>query len=384
MNKFVKVVKGFAWYNLGILEKIFFWKTNKYINKYYTVDAVKSDSTNRTIIYMLDGRAYSGGISDIIRGIISMFMLSKEIGYDFKINFCYPYHLTDYLVPNEHNWIISTDEVSYNLKSSKALWLYSVHNNYGKSREFEVKYQRKLIKNFIRRNSSFTQLHIYTNSDWAQGFEYSRLFKMLFKPSNRLQDVLNKHKSSLGENYVSMTFRFQQLLGDFVASHVKSDKTMRVVGMLKLSDSLRFHDLPEHGIIQLRALLGDFRSKSISTPLNASDSSFLMGRCIEKVIDIRSELGPETRVLITADSVNFLNEIKNLHFVYAITSDDPKVNGGGDIIDLYYLFLKAYVDIFMIAGAQKVFLLSTGGMYKSGFAKNASLISNNSYEEVIW
>jgi hypothetical protein len=379
MRRHINAIKGFIWYNLGLLEIIFYWKTKKFLKKHYTNNNGTSTLNTKTIIYMLDGRAYSGGITDIIRGIVSMYKLSKEIGYDFKINFCYPYELTNYLEPNKYNWRISSDEISYNLYNSVPLWLYSVHNNYGKSREYEVEYQRRILKRFVEKNRSCSQLHIYTNSDWTQSYEYSVLFNELFKPAKRLLDAINFHKSHLANNYVSMTFRFQQLLGDFVKNHTGTDKTMRVIDMLRESDPRRLHEIPEHGIIQLRALLGDFRSKNISVPMSEVDSNNLIDCCISKVIEINSEFSQAQKVLITADSEKFLVRVGQLGFVYAITS-----NNDNDSSDLYNIFLKAYVDMFMISGAKQIYLLTTGPMYKSGFAKNASLISNNPYREVNW
>src|SRR5665647_1412423 len=103
MKKFIIALRGFIFYELGFLEKRFFWKTHKYLTPYYNKNNSLPSTQNKTLIYMLDGRAYSGGISDIIKGIISMFKFSKEIGFDFRINFSYPYNLQEYYEPNLYN-----------------------------------------------------------------------------------------------------------------------------------------------------------------------------------------------------------------------------------------------------------------------------------------
>lgn len=382
MKKYIAKVKGFIWYDLRFLEKIFYWKTNKYLSKYYCKPENSIRSKQKTIIYMLDGKCYSGGITDVIKGIISMFKLSKELGFDFKINFKFPFKLTDYLQPNTYNWTIDSRDISYNPKISSPLWLYSVHNSFGKTHEFEIEFQRKVIKRFLAKNQSASQIHIYSNSDWAQGREYSTFFNELFTPSESLLNVINFHKNQLGDNYVSMTFRFQQLLGDFIEASSGTDQTTKVLDLMKKSGRLNNDAISDYGIMQLRALLGDFRNKNISTPLNETSKIHLVERCINKITEIHSKLPKNTKILITADSDFFLNKVSELDFVYAITKKNLVPNISKDA--LYDTFLKAYVDMLMISYAKKIFLLTTGPMYKSGFAKNASLINNNEYEEINW
>lgn len=238
MRKLTARVKGFILYDLGLLERRFYWKTKKYLKKYYNKHNEKPIIHNKTIVYMLDGRAYSGGITDIIRGIISMYKFSKEIEFNFRINFCFPYRLNEYLEQNQYNWFISKDEISYNSDYSTPLWIYSTHLNYERSREFEMDFQKKILKRFIGRNDTKRQYHIYTNSEWAQGYEYSMLFNELFKPTNLLKKEIDFHKKNLGADYISMTFRFQQLLGDFVENETGIDKTTYILDLFKHSDDL--------------------------------------------------------------------------------------------------------------------------------------------------
>lgn len=381
MKKIIIKFKGLIAYDLGILEKRFFWKTNKYLSKHYNKFNVVQATKNKTLIYMLDGRAYSGGISDIIKGIISMYKFSKEIGFDFRINFCFPYNLHEYLEPNLYNWYISENEITYNSNYSIPLWIYCSHANYGKTREFENEFQRKLLLRFIKKNATKQQFHIYTNSQWSQGYEYSSLFYELFKPTKLLQDVLNYHKEILGSEYISMTFRFQQLLGDFVENESKTYKTAYILDYLQAED-LNEKISPEYGELQLRAILGDFKNKKISEPLNEIDKNKLIARCIKKITEIHTNLFPGVKILVTADSENFLSQVCKLEFVYAISGKDIHLERS--LNERYNIFLKSYIDILMLSGAKKLFLLCTGSMYQSGFAKNASFINNKEYNEIFF
>jgi hypothetical protein len=331
---------------------------------------------------MLDGRVYSGGLTDIIRGILSMYKFSKEISFDFKINFCYPYNLQDYLVPNLYNWHIAEKEISYKSDVSVPLWIYSVHSKYGKSTEFENEFQKKILLNFIKKNTKRQQFHIYTNSQWAEGFEYSGLFNELFKPSKNLQDVLNFHRNTLGEHYVSMTFRFQQLLGDFEKKESTINSNAFNIQLVTLLEDLKSKSNPREAELQLRAILGDFKNKNISVPLSNSDKTALINKCLIQIQKNQSDSFSEMKILVTADSKTFLDEVSKIKFVYVISHG--KIANTDNVNTKFSIFMKAYVDLLMLSGAKELYLLCTESMYRSGFAKNASFINNRVYKEILF
>lgn len=377
MNKHIKTLRGIIFYNLGFLEARFYWKTRKYLKKYYSRREIVPANSQKTLIYMVDGRAYSGGISDILKGVVSMFKFSKEIGFDFRINFCFPFDLRDYLEPNEYDWAVSGEEISYNSEYSVPLWLYL---SMGKSRDFIIEYEKKVLHRFIRKNKEKQQFHIYTNSEWAWTDEYSRLFNELFKPGSALQEVISRQKKKLGNEYISMTFRFQQLLGDFEAQKPSIDRTAKVIDLVKKTLGGGGDVLPDHGELQIRALLGDFKNKKISVALHEEEVNRLIGKCINQVKEIRSSLFPNKNILITADSKSFLSQVRRLSFVNVISIDNIYSKSISD--ELYKIFVKIFVDILVLSEANKLFLLCEDRMYSSAFAKNASYINNREYQEI--
>ena len=380
MNKLIRKLIGFIFYELNFLELRFYYKTKKYLSKYYNNSNVVIVSEKKTLVYMLDGRAYSGGISDIIKGILSMYKFSKEIGFDFRINFCYPYNLNEYLEPNLYDWNISEIEISYNSNCTAYLWLSNSHETYMKSCEYEEVFQRKILNRFIKNNESKKQFHVYTNSEWTKSKEYALLFNELFKPSKKLGNILDLHKKKLGKGYVSMTFRFQQLLGDFASREGSLDKTGIFLKDLNESFELKKINLPHFGEFQLRAILGDYKNKKISVPLNELEKKILVNKCINKIIELQTNFFPETKILITADSQIFLKAASKLSFVCVISSN--KVEEEKAVNKNYKMFLKAFVDVLLLSDAEKLHLLYTKAMYRSGFAKNASFINNKEYEEI--
>ena len=46
------------------------------------------------------------------------------------------------------------------------------------------------------------------------------------------------------------------------------------------------------------------------------------------------------------------------------------------------VYMKSFVDL--LSKAEKIYLLQTGNMYHSGFAKYASMVEETSYEEIIF
>ena len=69
--------------------------SNKFVRSY---KVSKQLVTSKMLIYMADGKMRHGGISDRLRGAVSVYKLCKKMGLVFKINFVHPFELNDYLV----------------------------------------------------------------------------------------------------------------------------------------------------------------------------------------------------------------------------------------------------------------------------------------------
>ena len=78
-------------------------------NKYSLENPQICNNTVPQVISMIDGRYIHGGFTDRIRGILAAYKWAKENGYEYKINWTYPYSLSDYLLPNKVDWQISSE-----------------------------------------------------------------------------------------------------------------------------------------------------------------------------------------------------------------------------------------------------------------------------------
>ena len=67
----------------------------------------------REFVVMVDGKMTHGGLTDRIRNILSVYCFCKEHKIPFRIFYIYPIRLEEFLIPNEYDWRITEDEVSY-------------------------------------------------------------------------------------------------------------------------------------------------------------------------------------------------------------------------------------------------------------------------------
>jgi hypothetical protein len=293
----------------------------------------------RTVVYMAGGKIRSGGLGDRLRGIISLYMFCEENRLDFRIYFTDPFLLSDYLEPNVVNWLVGDDTISYDRKHVKELSLFDMTRPWRWTMEKQLMYHRRVLCREVL-GTRYKQYHVHTNSPIAlcQAKEYFRCFHLLFKPSLRLQQAMEVHLSKLGDNFIAMTFRFQQLLGDFTE--------------------------------------GDFPT------LKKEAAVELIDRNIQKAREIYACHREVTRLLVTSDSQTFLERMRELDYVYTVPGERLHMDHT-DRKD-YELHLKSFLDLMMLSRAKKIYLLCTGKMYHSGFARAASLIGKVEYEEVLF
>jgi hypothetical protein len=83
-------------------------------------------------------------------------------------------------------------------------------------------------------------------------------------------------------------------------------------------------------------------------------------------------------MLITSDSITFLNNVKALPFVYVIPGELAHIafslNKSNEV------YMKSFVDYFLLSNAKKVYLIVDDRMYNSGFPYRAALYNNVPYE----
>lgn len=290
-------------------------RDSRFYDRYYSPNAEGlSDKSVRGVVCMLDGRRFHGGITDRIRGILTTYREAKKRHLPFYILWNDPFPLEDYLEPNLVDWRVAPSQLSYRKGEAFPVVI-----------EDETNFQSRMrMEAGIR--LKFPQLHFYSNADNAIG-SYRELYNELFKPSPALKAEVDRHKKELGPQYWSFTFRFLNLLGDFREWERKA--------------------LPDD---QARALISSVR---------------------DVMLEEMKKLPEVYRVLVTADSRRFLDEAAGWdERIYVVPGDVKNI----DLLKGEYkdAWLKTFTDHRLIMDAERVYLIRTGRMYKSGFPRFAA------------
>ncbi len=301
------------------------------INQYYKQSS-ELHITSKTVIYMANGFCNHAGLCDRLKGITTLYGWCKENGLDFRAFHIHPFKLSDYLIPNLYDWRIDEKEICYDKRYTSVNHLMLNHLVRKQIESGEISgLEKTWFRNRIKTKKK--QMHFYTNMQPEDNLHFGTYFKELFKPTPRLALVLNHHMQTIGNCYISISFRFVQLLGDF-----------------KDCDGETLSDIEQADLI----------TKSIKAVKNIKEQN--------KIIQ---------KVLVTADSTKFLDQVKALPYVYVVEGKVGHINfESSDEVNT-----KTFLDFLMIANAKKVYLAKAEKMYKSDFARYASMIYNRPFEQ---
>ena len=280
------------------------------------------------LISMVDGRRLGKGLTDRFKGIVSVYALAKANDVLFRCIYNHPIQLVDFLVPNDYNWLPQPEELSDTVSGVR----------------FKLLRKQHTIKRLLKVLPPKKQIRVYANLDYVdeinskdnQQYQWGQLFGELFRPTKLLEDQLQLHRNRMGNSgYIACVFRFQNLLGDFKEYH--------------------FKPLPEAGQRQLIA-------KNINALKQISEQS-------------------DMPVLVTSDSATFIAALKTLKNIYTIPGRLVHIdNVVGEENEVY---LKSFVDFFMLSRAEKIYSLGTAIMYKTDFPKYAAKVHGIPFERIL-
>ena len=285
-------------------------------------------SVRSAVISMVDGKMWHGGLTDRFKGIVTGYLFAQYLDRPFRIKYSFPFNLTDYLIPNEYNWVIDDEDISSSIFTSRALC--TRHENGRRMLKVKPKGQIRFYCNV-----DLTEVLDFTpfNQKWGD------IFNRLFRPSPLLQKELDHQLNKLGCEYVAMVFRFQNLLGDFEEYKYK-----------KIEDPEYRERLIEANLEEIRNIIEQIRKKS-----------------------------DEARILITSDSAEFLERAEKISGVYSIKGKSAHVDTKGTGNTNH---IKAFVDFFMISKAKEVYSVTIDNMYPSDFPNYASKVGGIPFHRI--
>lgn len=150
-----------------------------------TSDSPCIHTGNKCVIIMVDNTIYNPGLADKLRGILSIYSLCKEKHIDFKINWTYPFELTEYLLPNKINWIIEQEKIKYSLSDSKIVVIDTLPNIHA-SRQSII--DKKNIRRYRSKLSISTISHLH-----QQHHTYPSVSKLIQRTFHTLRKTTIAH-----------------------------------------------------------------------------------------------------------------------------------------------------------------------------------------------
>ena len=277
-------------------------------------------------VLLVDGKYSHGGFCDRLKGIVSLFQYAQVNNMPFRIDYTYPFKLSDFLLPNQYDWLPKEEEISRNLADVKYICLV-----------------RDPSANRLLQLNTNKQIHCHANRDiveqlnvaYQTNYDWGSMFNTLFCPTNELADLIALHKKQMGDNYISAQFRFINLLGDF-------------------KDNRKFS-------------------------LSADQKESLIEKNLQAVRDFNLQY-PDKVIFVATDSIMFSERASELNNVYTLS---------GNIVHIDYIegekrssYERVFLDFYLLAESERIFSIGTKEMYASEFPLYASKVNNVPFERI--
>lgn len=296
----------------------------------YFKSVQKPASKKKRIVCIYDSNVKIGGWADRLRGILSVYQVCKKRNFDFKILFDYPFPIERYLIPNKVQWAIKRSDLCFDLASTDLCFVSS-----RTGRNYEMRKQKQWFKKEFRKE--FNEYHVRTNAAFSYKYDFAKLFNELFRFSPLLEDLIANQNKSLREDYISASFRFLDLLGDF-------------------------NETASRGALE-----------------SEEERQKLINLCI-KQLEILHEKHPQQKILVNSDSTTFLQSASVLPYSYIIPGEVHHVDSPESAPNSAHD--KTITDFFMIANAKSIYLVVAERMYNSGFPYAASKLYNRPFHTI--
>ena len=305
-----------------------FVREPRLIWRYYRPFFSKKSRKKGLNVFMVDGRVGHGGMFDRLKGAISVYAISKVQKKHYRINFTYPFQLTDYLEPNHYDWRIKQEDICYHYPAARPLFLYGECFN-----------PKRLFKN------RGCEAHFYygydsldvINKHYGTAFEWGELYREVFKPTPYLQKYIDHYQQEMGKEYIVVHTRFLNLLGDKVET-------------------------------------------AINPELPAADKEKLMRQMLDKIEEVASENKMRV-IMLASDSMTFIAYVqREMPDVHVVPGQVKHIDTAGETNDAE--IIKMFLDYYLISGARKVYSLVGEGMWSSAFPEYAAKIGNAEFERI--
>ena len=280
------------------------------------------------LIFFTEKGKWHGGFTDRMKGIITLFHFCLCKNISFKINYTFPFELSDFLLPNEYDWQIDKQKISFNRKEAKFIMFFGKADRLKRMLNIKTK---KQIHAFL--NSNFV---CELNDIFKTNYTWGELFKKLFKPTDELQEKIDKHLKIINGKYICAVFRFQNLLGDFQEYEFQ--------------------------------------------PLSANEQNILLKKCKKALLELQEKEDCK-KILVTSDSAKFLTSVIDLENIFAFPAKVVHIDCVEN--ETHNVYMKSFLDFYLLSGGKKIFSIGADGMYDSDFPRYAAKVNDIPFERIL-
>lgn len=289
----------------------------------YSLISQRCCNQNKILVSMQNkGNAYNG-FADRLRIIMASYKVAKFNNREFKIFSDGDFPWLRYFTPNQVDWIIKENEISYNIIDSFPIWLGQTVQLFSPSKKqlhvYGTKGQLSDVDNF------------YDGDEWR--FNFEKLFSL-----SDISYRLLKKTSLYDKSYVAIHLRF--------------------LNCLKINE-------PE--------------TLYYGTPLPTCEQQLLKQKTwkvIRKIFDNH----PDKEIVLFSDTESYLVESSDkLHFCTYV-KHEARGHIAHDLSEA--VSDAAVVDFLLIGRASIVYSICLDNMYSSGFVKYAAMIGGKKYIQI--
>ena len=127
--------------------------------------------------------------------------------------------------------------------------------------------------------------------------------------------------------------------------------------------------------------MGDFNETHGSGEVLPEVERNLLLNHIDAAITRLHQSNPDKKILLNSDSVTFLERYRECGFVYIVPGNITHIDARQDGY-AYEKYEKTFLDFMMIANADKIYLLKSDRMHKSGYPYAASMLYARPFETI--
>jgi len=256
------------------------------------------------------------GFADRLRGALFLLDILKDTNLRTYIKFTKPFNLNKYYIfKDASNSLtnISSPNVSFGAVSCGIPYIENISNIQG------------IFRSILLNANNFKCVSLGTN---ILNMPSLGIFEKYFTRTNYLNNEIKKYKKIIGENYISVSYRFRGILGDF--------------------------------------------NEPLTTVLSSDEQYVVLHKSKQALKQFIKDNSINQSILVLSDSPIFLNFIRDIPSVYVFPDNIQHMVCMDDNLASEMSFLKTLVDFNLIMDADDTYLFLSEFLYKSGFPRVAA------------